>query len=109
MHMITLPGEALSETSVGRPASSYDWTEKSGGEYGVKEYPAITGYRSSLPEGHLLMEFGLSNNEIGYILPYEDIHSSEHPDYYEEYFSAGLHTEEILREAVIRLLERHAE
>ncbi len=109
LHMVSLPGEVFSETSVGRPASSFDWSEKSDGEYGIKEYPAITGYRETLPNGHLLMEFGLANNEIGYIIPYEDMHPSNHPDNYEEYFSAGLHTEQILREGVIRLLERHAE
>jgi len=82
-HVITLPGELLPEVSVGREALAYDF----GTEWGIHDFPQITGYRASLPEGHYLMEFGLANNEIGYMIPQSDFHPNDHADYYEEYFS----------------------
>lgn len=102
LHIVTLPGELFPEISVGREAQSVDWE----GEWGVKEYEAITGYQSALPEGDLLMEFGLANNEIGYILPKGDYLPSGHPNNYEEYFSLSKKTAEILRLGMIRVLER---
>lgn len=100
-HIIALPGELFPEVSVGREASSYDWGE----EWGVKEYPAITGYRDSLPEGHYLMEFGLSNNEIGYMIPESDFHPNDHPNYYEEYFSISKQTIGIVATTIKEMLQ----
>jgi|GEM_PF-2241380 len=105
LHIIPLPGELFPEISVGREESSYDWgTDEEGNEWGVMEYPAITGYRSVLPEGHILMEFGLSNNEIGYVLPESDYTLDSHPSHYEEYFSIGEGTAKLLSDAIIELL-----
>ena len=102
LHVVTLPGEVFPETSVGRPASSHDF----GGEWGVKEYAAIEGYRSHLPDGHILFELGLANNEMGYILPEGDYQPNEHPGYYEEYFSISSQTEALVRETIGELLDR---
>lgn len=108
LHMITLPGELFPEHSVGREEEIYDWTNDEE-EWGPFTYEAIEGYRSSLPEGHLLMEFGLTNNELGYILPEGDYHVGAHPNYYEEYFSISRKTGGIVRNAIKALLERSAE
>ncbi len=103
-HMVTLPGEAFAETAIGRDAYTHDY----GAEYGAHTYPAVEGYHSALPEGHLLMDLGLANNEIGYILPEGDYQEDGHPEYYEEYFSLSHKTEALLRETVRGLLERSA-
>jgi len=104
--LITLPGELFPETSVGREASSHDWGTDENGTWGVKEYPAIEGYRAALAEGHILMEAGLANTEIGYIVPAGDFVPSSHPAYYEEYFCVSPKAEALLREAVTTLLAR---
>ena len=105
-HIVTIPGELFSELSIGRAASSYDWSDESEGAYGIKEYPAISGYREKLPQGHLLMEFGLANNEIGYILPESDYTQDSHPSNYEEYFSISKQTAGLVQQAIGALLER---
>lgn len=102
LHFITLPGEAVSETSVGREETVNDF----GGDFGEFIYPAMTGYRESLPEGHLLMDIGLANNEIGYIIPRSDYHGLRHPDFYEEGYSISRKSEELMRDAIVELLSR---
>ena len=114
LHFVHMPGEVLAESSVGREASHVDYAaecEENGvkgceKDCGVKEYPAIVGYRNSLPQGHLLMELGLGNNEIGYILPESDYMCNSHPHYYEEYFTVSKSMEKLVRENVSKLLER---
>jgi hypothetical protein len=54
----------------------------------------------------VLFELGLTNHEIGYILPLSDAHSNKHPGYYEEYFCVSLKAEEVLRLAMIDLLSK---
>lgn len=100
LHFITLPGEVFPETSIGREEITHDY----GDPWGTHVYPAMTGYRSALPEGHMLVEIGLANNEIGYITPAADYEENDHPNYYTEYFSISEKTERILREAVTELL-----
>jgi hypothetical protein len=102
LHLVTLPGEVLPETSVGRPSSSHDWE----GTWGVREYPAMTGYRASLPAGDLLIEIGLANNEMGYLLPATDILPDGHPGVYEEQLCVGPRIEGLVREGIGRLLAR---
>lgn len=106
LHLVTLPGELFPETSVGRPETSHDYGSNEDGDWGVTTYPAITGYRDALPAGHLMMELGLVNHEIGYILPESDFHWSDHPGYYEEYFCVSKQAEAIIREGMTRLLSR---
>ena len=103
-HLVTVPGELFPESSVGRPASSKDFGSDDGGDWGVFDYPAMVGYRSALPEGAVLFELGLTNHEIGYIVPSTDAHSNKHPGYYEEYFCVSLQAEEILRASMTKLL-----
>jgi len=100
LHFVSLPGEAFAEMSVGREESVYDW----GGAWGEHLFPAITGYRQTLPVGHLLMDIGLANNEIGYIVPNTDMHPAEHPDHYEEWYCVSWKAEAIVRETIIDLL-----
>jgi hypothetical protein len=102
LHILTIPGELFPELSVGREASNHDWE----GDWGVKDYPAISGYRAKLPEGHLLMEFGLTGGEIGYIIPESDYLPSEHPGNYEEYFTIAQSTAATLKAAYETMLEK---
>lgn len=101
LHFFSLPGEAYSETSVGRPASVRDWGEP----WGEHAYPAIEGYRERLPEGHLAMDIGLANNEIGYMTPFEDFHAPDHPDFYEEIWFFSWKGEAYIREAIFSLID----
>jgi len=102
LHMVSLPGEVFPETSVGRPLVEKDWGEP----WGVFTYPAMTGYRAALPSGHLLMEFGLANNEMGYVVPESDMQPSGHPNFYCEEQCYALTGEALLRQAVTDLLTR---
>lgn len=103
LHFVTLPGEALAETSVGREEFTKDW----GSSWGVHVYPPIEGYREHLPPGALVMDIGLANNEMGYILPNGDFeYSTEHPNFYEEIYFFSLRTETILREAIFSLIDQ---
>lgn len=102
MHMISLPGEALAETSVGREEFTKDW----GSDWGVHIYPAIEGYRERLTPGALVLDIGLANNEIGYILPEDDFELPDHPNFYEEIYFFSLRTETILRDAIYSLLDQ---
>ncbi|RJO65659.1 MAG: hypothetical protein C4523_15595 [Myxococcales bacterium] len=104
LHLVTAPGELFAEMSLGRPETTREW----GGDWGVKTYPAIEGYRSALPEGHLLIDVGLANNEIGYILPASDFLPNEHPDYYEEYYTISDDSETLVREAIRGMLSDSA-
>lgn len=106
LELITLPGELFPETSVGRPEETHDWGTDENGTWGPKTYPAMVGYRDALPEGHILLEAGLANTEIGYIVPATDYVTSNHPGYYEEYFCVSNKAEAALREAVRGLLAR---
>lgn len=99
-HMMSIPGELFPEVSVGRPVSSHDWE----GTWGVKEYEAISGYREQLPEDHFLMELGLTAGELGYLIPKSDYFPSKHPGYYEEYFSIGTGTVDLLVEVFQEIL-----
>ena len=101
LHLVTLPGEAYSETAVGRPESVKDYGEP----WGEHVFPAIEGYRERLPDGHFMMDIGLANNEIGYITPRNDFHFPDHPDFYEEFYFFNLDAETILREAIYDLLQ----
>lgn len=65
----------------------------------------MSGYREALPEGDLLIDIGLANNEIGYILPETDLHPSSHPDYYEEKYNISRPAERIIREALTEMLD----
>ncbi len=103
-HLVDLPGELFPESSVGRPASQYDFSQEGDGSWGVYEYPAMVGYRAALPEGHLLMELGLSNQELGYLVPDSDFLPSSHPGNYEEYFCVSRKAEALVREAVRSIL-----
>jgi len=100
--MISLPGEAFPETSVGRPEFTYDW----GDPWGEHTYPAIQGYRDWVPEGQLLIEFGLADNEFGYLVPQFDFEPPGHPNYYEEQDCVTHTAETLVREAVIGLLDQ---
>ena len=100
LHLLALPGEVFPESSIGREAFEKDW----GGEWGTFSYPAMTGWREKLPAGHLLMEIGLANNEIGYIVPKADFQPNGHPNYYCEDHAIGEDTETILRGKVEELL-----
>lgn len=100
LHMISNPGEALPELSVGRPEFVYDW----GTPWGEHIYPAITGYRELIPDNELVMDIGLANNEMGYILPWEDFETIDHPNQYEEQYFFSFRTEELLREAIASLI-----
>ena len=104
LHLISLPGEAFPETSVGRPGTVFDWGAAAGAPWTPWIYPAMDGYRTALPEGALLMELGLVNQEIGYIVPQTDILPANHPDNYEEYFCISPRTEAMLREGIQALL-----
>lgn len=106
LELVTLPGELFPETAVGREASTHDWGTDQNGTWGVKEYPAMQGYRAALAEGHILMEAGLANTEVGYLVPASDYVASNHPGYYEEYFCISPKAEGIVREAVTTLLAR---
>ncbi len=99
-HFLALPGEILPETSLGREEFKKDW----GGEWGSFTYPAMTGYRSALPQGHLLFEIGLANNELGYVVPQADFQPMNHPNYYCEMDCVSEKAEQIIREAAIKLL-----
>lgn len=100
LHLVTLPGEVFPESSVGRSHSERDYGEP----WGAHVFEALTGYRAALPEGHALIELGLANNEIGYIVPASDFHPKDHPNYYEETSAIGLETERLIREAVRDLI-----
>jgi hypothetical protein len=102
--LVTLPGEIFPETSVGRPATTVDWGAEAGPPWGTWTYPAITGYRAALPAGTLLMELGLTNQELGYLVPETDILPANHPDNYEEYFNISPRAEGLIREGVTALL-----
>ena len=104
LHLIDLPGELFPESSVGRAASQHDFSEEGDGSYGVWDFPAIEGYRAALPEGHLLLELGLTNQELGYLVPATDFLPSDHPGYYEEYFCVSKRAEAIIREGVREVL-----
>lgn len=106
LELVTLPGEVFPETSVGRAATAHNWGTDENGAWGLKDYPAIEGYRTALPAGHLLMEAGLANNEIGYLVPESDFVPSDHPSYYEEYFCVSRRAELVVRESVRALLAR---
>lgn len=103
-HLVTLPGELFPETSVGRVESSEDFGSDEEGDWGVQVFPAMTGYREALDEGAVLFELGLSNHEIGYIVPASDAVMNNHPAYYEEYFCVSFKAEALLREAITGLL-----
>lgn len=109
LHIVSLPGEVFPELSVGREEETHDWSVEYGDEWGPHTYPAITGYRASLPEGHLLMELGLTNFELGYILPQGDYLPNGHPKNYEEYFSVSQKTAEMLHAALVSLLSDSTE
>jgi hypothetical protein len=97
---VTVPGEGFSESSVGREESSVDW----GDPWGVFTYPAMAGYRVALAPGDFLVDIGLANNEIGYIVPETDIHPYGHPDWYEEQYCISQPAEGIIREAIAGML-----
>jgi hypothetical protein len=103
-HIVSLPGEAFSETAVGREETSFDWGEP----WGVFTYPAMTGYRAALPAGKFLMDIGLANNETGYLVPATDLYPFNHPDYYEEGYCIAPAAEGIVREAITNLLSARA-
>lgn len=100
LHFVTLPGEAFAEMSVGRAEMSVDF----GAPWGVSVFPAMTGYRSALPEGHLLMDLGLANSEYGYLVPGSDLHWLDHPDFYEEQYCISGQASDIIREGIVSLL-----
>ena len=104
LHLVTVPGEVFPETSVGRPETTVDWGAEAGPPWGPWTYPAITGYRAALPEGTLLMELGLTNQELGYVVPETDVLPANHPDNYEEYFNISPRAERLIREGVTTLL-----
>jgi hypothetical protein len=104
LHLISLPGEVFSESSVGRPESIVDWGAEVGPPWTPWTYPAIEGYRAALPEGALLMELGLTNQELGYLVPEADVLPANHPDNYEEYFNISPRAEALIREGVRALL-----
>ncbi|NLH48874.1 MAG: hypothetical protein GX444_09760 [Myxococcales bacterium] len=101
LHLVAVPGEGLSESSIGRVETAYDF----GAPWGVAVFPAMSGYREALPEGDLLIDIGLANNEIGYILPETDLHPASHPDYYEEKYNISRPAERIIREALTEMLD----
>lgn len=105
LHMISLPGEVFPESSVGRPEVVYDWGAAAGPPWEPWTYPAMTGYRAALPEGALLMELGLTNQEMGYFVPASDILPANHPDNYEEYFNISPRAEALIRDSVAALLK----
>jgi hypothetical protein len=100
LHALCLPGEVLPESSIGRDEVTIEW----GGEWGPMTYPAMNGWRAALPQGHLLLELGLCNDEIGYVVPAADYQPPGHPNYYCEDNCMGPEAEGILREAVEDLL-----
>ena len=102
VHLLCLPGEFFPESSVGRPAQTSDF----GGQWGKKEFVAMDGWRVSLPPGHLLVEIGLCDNEIGYVVPAEDFLPPGHPDYYCEQDCLSPAVEGIVSSAVRDLLGR---
>jgi hypothetical protein len=103
LHLVSLPGEAFAESSVGRGESIKDWGEP----YGEHVYEKIKGYREYLPEGHYLMDLGLANNEIGYIIPRSDYHWPDHPDFYEEWYTMSMQTERRMRQAIISMIKEY--
>jgi len=100
LHMISLPGEALPELAVGRQEHEKDW----GQSWGIHTYPPITGYRELIPDGDLVIDIGLANNEMGYILPADDFERIDHPNHYEEIYFFSFRTEQILRDAIASLI-----
>ncbi len=104
LHLISLPGEVFSESSVGRAEVTVDWEAEAGPPWTPWTYPAIEGYRAALPEGALLMELGLTNQELGYVVPEADVLPANHPDNYEEYFNISPRAEALIREGVRGLL-----
>ena len=102
--MVSFPGEVFPETSVGRPETTFDWGEEAGPPWTPWTYPAIDGYRAALPDGSILMELGLTNQELGYIVPKSDVLPANHPDNYEEYFNISPRAEALIREGVAGLL-----
>ncbi|MFH1533165.1 MAG: hypothetical protein ABIK09_20755 [Pseudomonadota bacterium] len=104
LHLVSFPGEVFPESSVGRPETIVDWGEEAGPPWTPWTYPAMEGFRASLPQGALLMELGLTNQEVGYVVPATDILPANHPDNYEEYFNISPRAEALIREAVASLL-----
>jgi hypothetical protein len=102
LHLLAIPGEALPESSIGREVVTIEYEPP----YGPYTYPAMTGWRAALPPGHTLLEVGLANDEIGYLVPATDWLTASHPNYYCESVAFGQHCEARLRTAVEALLGR---
>lgn len=94
--IVTAPGETFPETLTGRDESSFDY----GPDWGVFTFEAMTGYEEHLDDT-VPMHAGLCNDELGYIVPFADMHQLDHPDFYEESYCVGWEVEGIYRDAVV--------
>ncbi|MCL4234255.1 MAG: hypothetical protein KJ042_07030, partial [Deltaproteobacteria bacterium] len=74
--IVTAPGETFPETLMGRDESSHDY----GTDWGVFTFEAMTGYEEHLDDT-IPMHAGLCNDELGYIVPFADMHELDHPDF----------------------------
>jgi hypothetical protein len=100
LDLVTIPGEIFPESSVGREESIEQYNEP----WGEHTFNAITGYRAALPEGHVLIEIGLADNETGYLIPAADFFPEGHPNYYEETSAISLEAEAIIRMKLTEML-----
>jgi len=99
----TSPGETFPETIIGRDEVTIDY----GDPWGTTTFGAMEG----LLDHHtrpVAMHFGLTNHEIGYLIPECDFLPIDHPEHYCEYFAVSRQGETILRETLIELLDRQA-
>jgi len=104
LHIGACPGEVFPETSGGRPETTVDWGERTGESWPPWTYPAMVGYRNALPQAHYLMELGLANQELGYVVPESDLLPGNHPDNYAEYFCISPRAEAMIRGGIESLL-----
>jgi hypothetical protein len=100
LHLLALPGEVLPESSLGRPDLTVTYDQP----WEPVTYPAMSGWREALPAGHYLLEIGLANNEIGYIVPRADWLPPSHPNAYCQSVALGIDVETRLHAAVLDLL-----
>jgi Neutral/alkaline non-lysosomal ceramidase, N-terminal len=100
--ILTSPGETFPETWIGREESTFDF----GAPWGPFTFPAVEGIADVLDAG-FPMHMSVCGNEIGYLIPEDDFHPRNHPDYYEEDLFLGYNTETLYRAAVTNLLEKN--
>ncbi len=85
--IITAPGEIFPDHWLGRPASSVLYN------YGSWDFPAMPSVRAAM-QGRDRFVFGLAHSYLGYMIPETDylpLIFVGHPNYYEEFVSAGSH------------------